>query len=129
MTPQLYFSDMPKTNPPRGSRQQLPGQELVGLGTPERSSPALLAIEEPGPGVPQLLGARLLPWGAALPWLIPGSIPAGIPLDAAWLCRMLSRLPGPCLPFPPPGSPGSRAPTHLTRPPLQTYGAFSLCLV
>lgn len=53
MTPQLYFSDVPKTKPPRGSRQQLPGQELVGLGTPERSSPALLAIEEPGPGVPQ----------------------------------------------------------------------------
>lgn len=61
------------------------------------------------------------PWRAALPWLIPGCSVA-VP-DALTPAGAV-----PSLPFPPPGSPGSRAPTHLTLP-LQTYGPFSLCLL
>lgn len=55
------------------------------------------------------------PWRAALPWLHPGSLP-GRGCSEAVPDALTPAGAVPSLPFPPPGSPGSRAPTHLTQP-------------
>lgn len=120
LTDIFCFSDVPKIKPSRGCGEQLPGQRSCWArhsGEKQPSPSGKCRAQPRGAAAPER---------AALPWLIPGSLPGrGMQRGCAGCSHAC---PGPCLPFPSLPTPGE--PRELgSDPPLQTCGPFSLCLV